>query len=225
MSAVVWMRGTKGILQNEGFLFKHFFRLTNRRATLLYTSSGRLGLPEASCPGDGKSAMPSPHKRKKRSARRIERLEKRYLWHPFTQMRDWEQEPQLIIESGKGSFLVDARGKRYLDGVSSLWVTVHGHRKREIDAAVLAQLRKIAHSTLLGLSNVPAVLLAEKLVRIAPKGLTRVFYSDSGSTAVEIGLKIAFQYWRQKGPKERSKTRFISLREAYHGDTIGSVSV
>ncbi|HWR72421.1 MAG TPA: adenosylmethionine--8-amino-7-oxononanoate transaminase, partial [Nitrospirota bacterium] len=102
---------------------------------------------------------------------------------------------------------------------------VHGHRKREIDAAVAAQLRKIAHSTLLGLSNVPAALLAEKLVRIAPKGLTRVFYSDSGSTAVEIALKIAFQYWRQKGPNKRSKTRFISLREAYHGDTIGSVSV
>lgn len=169
--------------------------------------------------------MPSSRRKKNRSALRIEKLDKRYLWHPFTQMRDWEQEPQLIIESGKGPFLVDTRGRRYLDGVSSLWVTVHGHRKREIDAAVKAQLGKIAHSTLLGLSNVPAALLAEKLVRIAPKGLSRVFYSDSGSTAVEIGLKIAFQYWRQKGPAYRSKTRFISLREAYHGDTIGSVSL
>ena len=165
--------------------------------------------------------------RKKRSlaARELEELDKRYLWHPFTQMSDWEKEPQLVIESGKGSALIDIRGKIYIDGVSSLWVTVHGHRKKEIDRAVSAQLKKIAHSTLLGLSNVPAVLLAEKLVQISPPGLSKVFYSDSGSTAVEIGLKIAFQYWRQKGQEYRSKTGFISLKEAYHGDTIGSVSV
>jgi adenosylmethionine-8-amino-7-oxononanoate aminotransferase len=166
-----------------------------------------------------------PTKQKRRSAAQVEKLDKRHIWHPFTQMRDWEEEPQIIIERGKGSVLTDIHGKNYLDGVSSLWVTVHGHRKREIDAAVSAQLRKIAHSTLLGLSNVPAVLLAEKLVQIAPRGLTKVFYSDSGSTAVEIALKIAFQYWQQKGPAYRSKTGFISLREAYHGDTLGSVSV
>ncbi len=166
-----------------------------------------------------------PAKQKRRSTAQVEKLDKRHLWHPFTQMRDWEQEPQIIIERGKGSVLTDIHGKNYLDGVSSLWVTVHGHRKREIDAAVTAQLKKIAHSTLLGLSNVPAALLAEKLVQIAPKGLARVFYSDSGSTAVEIGLKIAFQYWQQKGPAYQSKTGFISLREAYHGDTLGSVSV
>jgi adenosylmethionine-8-amino-7-oxononanoate aminotransferase len=160
-----------------------------------------------------------------RTADRIESLDKQYIWHPFTQMREWEQEPQIIIESGKGCFLTDIRGKKYIDGVSSLWVTVHGHRKNEIDRAVAKQLKKIAHSTLLGLSNAPAVLLAEKLVKIAPKGLAKVFYSDSGSTAVEIGLKIAFQYWQQKGPGYRSKTGFISLREAYHGDTLGSVSV
>ncbi len=140
-------------------------------------------------------------------------------------MSDWEKEPQIIIESGSGSILTDIRGKKYLDGVSSLWVTVHGHRKKEIDRAVSAQLRKIAHSTLLGLSNVPAVLLAEKLVQIAPPGLSKVFYSDSGSTAVEIALKIAFQYWQQKAPEFRFKTGFISLKEAYHGDTLGSVSV
>jgi adenosylmethionine-8-amino-7-oxononanoate aminotransferase len=140
-------------------------------------------------------------------------------------MSDWVREPQVIIERGAGAFLFDVNGKKYLDGVSSLWVTVHGHRKREIDSAVARQLKKIAHSTLLGLSNVPAVLLAEKLVKIAPKGLTRVFYSDSGSTAVEVSLKIAFQYWRQKGPTYAGKTKFISLREAYHGDTIGSVSI
>lgn len=169
--------------------------------------------------------MTTSRKNNERSALLIEKLDKQYIWHPFTQMQDWEKEPQLVIESGKGSSLVDTRGKRYIDGVSSLWVTVHGHRKREIDAAVRAQLGKIAHSTMLGLSNVPATLLAEKLVKISPKGLTRVFYSDSGSTAVEIGLKIAFQYWQQKGAVHRSRTKFISLREAYHGDTIGSVSV
>jgi adenosylmethionine-8-amino-7-oxononanoate aminotransferase len=140
-------------------------------------------------------------------------------------MREWEKDPQVIIESGTGSILTDIRGKKYIDGVSSLWVTVHGHRKKEIDAAVSSQLRKIAHSTLLGLSNVPAILLAEKLVEITPIGLSKVFYSDSGSTAVEIALKIAFQYWQQKGKKHKNKTGFISLKEAYHGDTIGSVSV
>ena len=163
--------------------------------------------------------------KQRRTAPEIESLDKQYLWHPFTQMSDWEKEPQIVVESGSGSTLIDIRGKRYLDGVSSLWVTVHGHRKKEIDRAVSAQLKKIAHSTLLGLSNVPAVLLAEKLIQIAPPGLSKVFYSDSGSTAVEIGLKITFQYWQQKGQAFRSKTGFISLKEAYHGDTIGSVSV
>ena len=163
--------------------------------------------------------------KQRRTAPEIESLDKQYLWHPFTQMSDWEREPQIVVESGNGSTLIDIRGKRYLDGVSSLWVTVHGHRKKEIDRAVSAQLKKIAHSTLLGLSNVPAVLLAEKLIQIAPPGLSKVFYSDSGSTAVEIGLKITFQYWQQKGQAFRGKTGFISLKEAYHGDTIGSVSV
>lgn len=159
------------------------------------------------------------------SHKSLEHLDKQYIWHPFTQMQDWQKEHPVIIERGKGSWLIDTEGKKYLDGVSSLWVTVHGHRKKEIDMAVSRQLGKIAHSTLLGLSNVPAVLLAEKLISIAPKGLTRVFYSDSGSTAVEIALKIAFQYWQQKGPQFQRKTGFLSLTEAYHGDTIGSVSV
>lgn len=162
---------------------------------------------------------------KQPSSRRIEQADKKYVWHPFTQMQDWKQEQQLIIESGKGSILTDVRGNDYIDGVSSLWVTVHGHRKRAIDAAMSAQLKKIAHSTLLGLSNVPAALLAEKLIQIAPPGLAKVFYSDNGSTSVEIALKIAFQYWQQKTSKYRGKTKFISLKEAYHGDTIGSVSV
>jgi adenosylmethionine-8-amino-7-oxononanoate transaminase len=155
----------------------------------------------------------------------MEKVDKQYIWHPFTQMQDWEKEQQLIIESGKGCSLTDIHGNTYLDGISSLWVTVHGHRNKEIDAAVSAQLGKISHSTLLGLSNVPAIRLAEQLVGIAPKGLTKVFYSDSGSTSVEIALKIAFQYWQQKSAEFHRKTGFLSLTEAYHGDTIGSVSV
>ncbi len=169
--------------------------------------------------------MPSTGAKKKITPGRIEKLDKKYIWHPFTQMSDWEKEPQIVIESGKGNTLTDVRGRKYIDGVSSLWVTVHGHREKELDQAVTRQIRKIAHSTLLGLSNVPAVLLAEKLVAIAPEGLSKVFYSDSGSTSVEIALKIAFQYWQQKAPEYRFKTGFISLKEAYHGDTIGSVSV
>jgi len=162
---------------------------------------------------------------KKKVAQPLEHIDKKYLWHPFTQMQDWEKEQQIIIESGTGCTLTDIQGKKYLDGVSSLWVNVHGHRKKELDQAISKQLKKIAHSTLLGLSNVPAVQLAEKLVGVAPKGLTKVFYSDNGSTAIEISLKIAFQFWQQKGPQYQRKTGFISLTEAYHGDTIGSVSV
>lgn len=158
---------------------------------------------------------------RKRSS--LEEADKKYLWHPFTQMKEWLGETPLVIERGQGSFLYDIRGKKYLDGVSSLWVTLHGHRKREIDAAVRAQLSKISHSTLLGLSNVPSIELARRLVSVAPPGLSRVFYSDNGSTAVEVALKMAFQYWQHKGRNKR--TRFICLREAYHGDTIGSVSL
>lgn len=172
-----------------------------------------------------KPAAKSVKKKKPTYADMLEQLDKQHIWHPFTQMADWLKEPQVIIESGKGSYVFDTRKKSYIDGVSSLWVTVHGHRKREIDKAVSVQLGKIAHSTLLGLSNVPAVQLAEKLLSIAPGGLTKVFYSDSGSTAVEIALKIAFQYWQQRGQGFQNKTGFISLTEAYHGDTIGSVSV
>jgi len=149
--------------------------------------------------------------------------DKRFLWHPFTQMRDWEAEHPLVIERGRGAYLYDVQGNRYLDGVSSLWVSVHGHRKKEIDAAIKAQLGRVAHTTMLGLTHPTAVELAKRLVGIAPDGLERVFYSDSGSTAVEIALKMAFQYWRQTGEPQRA--RFISLEDAYHGDTIGSVSV
>jgi len=153
----------------------------------------------------------------------LKAIDKRYIWHPFTQMQDWMREEPLIIEEGKGAWVKDIDGKWYIDGVSSLWVNVHGHRKKAIDNAIKKQIDKIAHSTMLGLSNVPATLLAEKIIKLAPKGLTKVFYSDSGSEGVEIALKMAFQYQQQTGNKK--KIKFLTLVNAYHGDTIGAVSV
>src|SRR5436189_447740 len=149
----------------------------------------------------------------------------RHLWHPFTQQQGWEEEGPLIIEQADRCELVDSDGRRYIDGVSSLWCTVHGHRHPILDIAVHEQLDRVAHTTMLGLSHPPAIQLAQKLIEIAPSGLQRVFYSDSGSTAAEIALKMAFQYWQQRGGADAGKTRFVCLREAYHGDTIGSVSV
>jgi len=153
-------------------------------------------------------------------------LDRRHLWHPFTQQQGWSQEAPLIVDRAEGTTLYDTDGRAYIDGVSSLWCNVHGHHHPRIDAAVRAQLARVAHSTMLGLTHQPAIELAARLVQIAPAGLTRVFYSDSGSTAVEVALKIAFQYWAQQpDPAATRRTGFISLREAYHGDTIGSVSV
>ena len=154
---------------------------------------------------------------------RLLQLDQAHVWHPFTQMQGWPSDEPLIIERAEGNHLIDDLGRRYLDGVSSLWCNVHGHRKREIDDAIRAQLDRVAHSTLLGLASVPSIELAAELVRIAPPGLTRVFYSDSGSTAVEVALKMAYQCWRQRG--RPGKARFAALQEAYHGDTVGSVSV
>ncbi|MDD3654952.1 MAG: adenosylmethionine--8-amino-7-oxononanoate transaminase [Desulfotomaculaceae bacterium] len=156
----------------------------------------------------------------------LEQWDREYVWHPFTQMRDYVQERPLVIERGDGSYLIDIEGNRYLDGVSSLWVNVHGHNKRELNDAIKEQVEFIAHSTLLGLANVPSILLAKKLVEITPPGLNKVFYSEAGATSVEIALKMAFQYWKQKDSGDfKKKTRYIALGEAYHGDTIGSVSV
>ncbi len=155
--------------------------------------------------------------------------DKKYIWHPFTQMKYWLQEEPTIFVEGRDCFLKDIDGKWYLDGVSSLWVNIHGHRRVEIDEAIKAQLDKIAHSTLLGACNVPSIILANKIAEILrerlPWGepLTKVFYSDNGSTAVEIALKIAYQYWVNQGIKE--KNTFVSLKEGYHGDTLGAVSV
>ena len=156
---------------------------------------------------------------------RLRRADRAHLWHPFTPMVEWAAGDPVVIASGDREFLLDTDGTRYIDGVSSLWCNLHGHRRREIDDALRAQLGRIAHSTLLGLASVPSIELAERLVAVAPEGLTRVFYSDSGATAVEIALKMAFQYWRQCPRPQPAKTKFVSLALGYHGDTIGAVSV
>jgi adenosylmethionine-8-amino-7-oxononanoate aminotransferase len=162
--------------------------------------------------------------------RKLEESDKKYIWHPFTQMKDWLEEKPIIITEGSDCFVKDAYGKWYLDGVSSIWVNIHGHRKKEIDDAIKEQLDKIAHSTLLGLSNIPSIRLAEKLINLTDKSfaglqpqLSKVFYSDNGSTAVEVAIKMAFQYWIYRGVK--GKQAFLSLKNAYHGDTIGAVSI
>jgi adenosylmethionine---8-amino-7-oxononanoate aminotransferase len=152
-------------------------------------------------------------------------LDHRHLWHPFTQQRDWCAEEPLVIERGEGTDLIDSAGRRYIDGVSSLWCNVHGHGHPLIDAAVREQLDRVAHSTMLGLTHRPGADLASRLVNLAPPGLSRVFYSDSGSTATEIALKMAFQYWQQRGGQHCRRTSFVCLHDAYHGDTIGAVSV
>ena len=148
------------------------------------------------------------------------------VWHPFTQQQGWAAEDAPIIERAEGCTLYDTDGTAYLDGVSSLWCTVHGHRHPALDAAVRAQLDRVAHTTMLGLSHPPAIELAQKLLAVAPRGdreLSRVFYSDNGSTANEIALKMAFQWHRIRG--EGQRTRFVYLDMSYHGDTLGSVSV
>ncbi len=152
-------------------------------------------------------------------------LDHRHLWHPFTQQRGWEEEQPLVVAAAEGTDLIDEHGRRYIDGTSSLWCNVHGHRHPTVDAAIKAQLDRVAHSTMLGLTHEPGVALAERLVEIAPPGLDRVFYSDAGSTAVEIALKMAFQYWNQRGGQHVRRTSFVKLTDAYHGDTLGSVSV
>jgi adenosylmethionine-8-amino-7-oxononanoate aminotransferase len=154
---------------------------------------------------------------------RLKELDHAYLWHPFTQMQEWMAEEPCIISRGEGHYLIDLEGRRYLDGVSSLWCNVHGHRKKEIDNAITSQLEHISHSTFLGLSHIPGIELAAKLIALAPKGLQRVFYSDSGATAVEVALKMAVQYWQLRGDAKR--TGIASLADAYHGDTVGSMSM
>jgi adenosylmethionine-8-amino-7-oxononanoate aminotransferase len=154
---------------------------------------------------------------------RLVRADHRHLWHPFTQMQDWLAEEPLVVDAAEGVTLVDTLGNRYLDGVSSLWCNVHGHRVPEIDAAIRAQLERVAHSTLLGLASSASIECAEELARWVPPALSRVFFSDAGATAVEIALKIAFQHHQLRGDAQR--TEFVALVGGYHGDTIGSVSL
>jgi adenosylmethionine---8-amino-7-oxononanoate aminotransferase len=154
----------------------------------------------------------------------LARLDHTYLWHPFTQMCDWLKREPIVIHKGKGAVLEDTRGRTYLDANSSIWTNLHGHRHPAIDRAIRQQLGKIAHSSALGLSNEPASLLGRKLVQSAqPSGLRKVFYSDDGSTAVEVAIKLAYEYTRRTGQSQ--KPRFLSLQAAYHGDTVGATSV
>ena len=154
---------------------------------------------------------------------RLAEADHRHLWHPFTQMEGWLAEDPLIVDGAEGVYLLDTLGNRYLDGVSSLWCNVHGHRVPELDDAIRAQLDRVAHSTLLGLASTASIECAEELVRHVPAGLTRVFFSDAGATAVEIAIKMAYQHHQLRGDTARSE--FVALSGGYHGDTLGSVSV
>jgi adenosylmethionine---8-amino-7-oxononanoate aminotransferase len=155
--------------------------------------------------------------------RRLWAADHQHLWHPFTQMEGWLAEEPLIVDRAEGVELIDTLGNRYLDGVSSLWCNVHGHRVPELDAAVRAQLDRVAHSTLLGLASTASIECAEALVKLVPPNLTRVFFSDAGATAVEIAIKMAFQHHQLRG--DAARREFVALSGGYHGDTIGSVSV
>jgi adenosylmethionine-8-amino-7-oxononanoate aminotransferase len=161
----------------------------------------------------------------KAAAEALRRWDHAHLWHPFTPLADWAAADPVVIERAEGVYLYDTEGRRYLDGVSSLWCNVHGHRHPALDAALRDQLDKVAHTTLLGVTHPPAIELARELVERAPAGLTRVFFSDDGATAVEVALKLAFQFWRLKQDPEPDRTQFIAVGGAYHGDTIGAVSL
>ena len=154
--------------------------------------------------------------------RRLAALDQAYIWHPFTAMQGWMEDDPLIIDRAEGCELIDTDGRRYLDGVSSLWVNVHGHAHPVIDAAIVEQLGRLAHSTFLGLSHPPAIELAARLAALAPGRLERVFFSENGAASVEVALKMAYSYWRHRGEE---RPTFVRLENAYHGDTIGAVSI
>jgi adenosylmethionine-8-amino-7-oxononanoate transaminase len=153
----------------------------------------------------------------------LRQLDKQHVWHPFTPMKLWNESDPLVIVAAEGMHLIDSDGNSYLDGVSSLWCNVHGHRVPEIDDAIRTQLGKVAHTTMLGLASEPAILLADRLMKIVPSGLTKIFYSDAGATATEIAFKLAAQYWYNVGKPE--KNQFVGFAEAYHGDTVGAMSI
>jgi adenosylmethionine-8-amino-7-oxononanoate transaminase len=154
----------------------------------------------------------------------LTRLDREHVWHPYTQMAEYNEKDPLVVVEGDGRRLRDAKGRWYYDGTSSIWLNVHGHRAPEIDAAIVEQLGRVAHSTLLGQANEPSILLAEELVKITPEGLNKVFYSDSGSEAVEAAIKMALQYWANLEGKETKRHRILSFEDGYHGDTLGAVA-
>lgn len=158
-----------------------------------------------------------------KNAAELARLDQAHIWHPFTPMSLWLDEPPLVITHADGMHLFDAQGRHYLDGVSSLWCNVHGHRVPRIDQAIRDQLDKVAHTTMLGLTSEPAIRLAERLMRLVPPGLTKIFFSDSGATSTEIAFKLAAQYWFNIGKPQ--KHEFIGFTHAYHGDTFGAMSI
>ncbi|MBW1645453.1 MAG: adenosylmethionine--8-amino-7-oxononanoate transaminase [Deltaproteobacteria bacterium] len=149
--------------------------------------------------------------------------DKKYIWKPFTQMKEYQEQETIVIERGEGIYLYDRDGNAYIDGISSWWVNTLGHNHPVLNEALHRQIDKVAHCALAGLSHEPAIRLAKELVEVLPPGLGHVFYSDDGSTAVEVALKMSFQYWVNSGRPE--KTRFVALEGAYHGDTLGAVSV
>jgi adenosylmethionine-8-amino-7-oxononanoate transaminase len=169
----------------------------------------------------GSGATPGKDSAAERT-KRLAELDQAHIWHPFTAMQGWMDDDPLIIERGEGCELIDTEGRRYLDGVSSLWVNVHGHGHPALDAAVADQLGRLAHSTFLGLSHPPAIELAARLVALAPGRLERVFFSENGAASVEVALKMAYSYWRHRGEE---RPTFVRLENAYHGDTIGAVSI
>jgi adenosylmethionine-8-amino-7-oxononanoate aminotransferase len=166
--------------------------------------------------------LPDPANLPHPTREQLAEWDRQIVWHAFTQMAEYEP---LILERGYGSTLVDVDGREYLDAVSSLWCNVHGHRHPKLDAAIVAQLAQVAHVSLLGSSHPTTITLAKRLVDIAPAGLGHVFFSDDGATAVEVALKMALQYWRQHKVPQRGKTWYAALDGAYHGDTLGGVSV
>ena len=147
----------------------------------------------------------------------------KYIWHPYTQMKECKDFPPILIEKAKGLKLYDNKGNFYYDTISSWWCNVHGHNHPQITQAIQAQADKLEHILFAGFTHQPAIELAEKLVKITPQGLNKVFFSDNGSTAIEVALKMSLQYWLNHGKKNKNK--FIALDHAYHGDTIGAMSV
>jgi adenosylmethionine-8-amino-7-oxononanoate transaminase len=150
-------------------------------------------------------------------------LDRRYLWHPYTQMKDFEKDDPLFLDRADGVFLFDAQGRRYYDTISSWWCILHGHNHPRIKEAIRDQLDRLEHVHFASTTHEGAIRLAEKLVALATDGLSRVFYSDNGSTACEVAIKMSFQYWRHIGETQRD--RFVSIERGYHGDTIGAMSL